>query len=78
MTLRVGWIKQARCRGMDNTVFFSDSPKAQAEAKAICAECPVARQCLDWALEHTERGTWGGHTEWAREVFLRNQRKLAS
>lgn len=40
-------------------------------AKAICAQCPVRRQCLEWALEtHQPHGVWGGLDEQERERLL--------
>lgn len=34
-----------------------------AEAKAVCARCPVTAECLAYALVHDERyGVWGGKT----------------
>ena len=52
------WHSRAACRGMGNKVFFSLKPNAAANA--ICAGCPVARQCLADALAHGDVGTWGG------------------
>lgn len=41
-----------------------------AQARAICNGCPVARQCLDYAMENGERyGMWGGKS-------VRERRKL--
>jgi len=42
-------------------------------AKAICAVCPVALQCLEHALLRGESGIWGGTTERERRVIIRNQ-----
>jgi WhiB family transcriptional regulator, redox-sensing transcriptional regulator len=37
----------------------------QAEkAKAVCADCPVRRDCLEWAIETDQpHGVWGGLDE---------------
>lgn len=53
---------------MDLAVFFQpdfargSAKRAQeAQAKAVCARCPVQHQCLDWAVTVNEPfGVWGG------------------
>lgn len=55
------WEDNAACRTADPEIFFPDKGGSTREAKAICATCPVATQCADYALEHDERfGIWGG------------------
>lgn len=39
------WTDQAACRGVDPDT-FTDA-RAVGAARAICARCPVTRQCLD-------------------------------
>ncbi|HUC06340.1 MAG TPA: WhiB family transcriptional regulator [Acidimicrobiales bacterium] len=74
------WRKQAACRGLDADVFYPD-PEDEvdaAEAKAICALCPVRQACLEHALAHREReGVWGGMTERERRRIVRQRRKSA-
>jgi len=42
-------------------MWFADSPTALEKAKALCADCPIRRQCLSEALEREEPwGVWGG------------------
>lgn len=43
-------------------------------ARAVCAACPVAAQCLDYALEKEVYGVWGGTTEADRRVMRRRLR----
>ena len=54
--------RQAACRDRDLLdVFFSEAPGAIAQAKSICAECPIRESCLQGALERREPGgIWGG------------------
>ena len=55
--------RQAACRrlGIPTSVFFSEAPGAIAQAKSICAECPIREACLEGALERREPGgIWGG------------------
>ncbi|MCI0425303.1 MAG: WhiB family transcriptional regulator [Actinobacteria bacterium] len=43
-----------------------------ARAKAVCAGCPVADECLSWALETNQtEGIWGGHTAKERRSLRR-------
>jgi WhiB family transcriptional regulator, redox-sensing transcriptional regulator len=73
-TLRSGvryqdWRDRVACRGADPELFFPQADDgtgraAVAKAKAICAGCPVADQCLQFALASPEKhGTWGGLSE---------------
>ena len=74
------WRKQAACRGLDVEAFYpiSEYEADAAEAKAICAECPVRQACLEHALAHREReGVWGGTTERERRRIVRQRRKSA-
>ena len=53
---------QAACRvpGLLD-VFFSEAPGKIAQAKSICAKCPIRESCLEDALENREPcGVWGG------------------
>ncbi|MFC5204771.1 WhiB family transcriptional regulator [Streptomyces kaempferi] len=70
--LRVwAWQKDAACRGMDSSVFFSpDSERGRARqrreeaARTICRECPVSGPCGRFAqASQQEYGVWGGYTE---------------
>lgn len=71
------WMADAACSG--TTVdFFPTTRGVQrlevvaAPAKAICRECVVREECLDYALAINERyGIWGGMTpEERREIIL--------
>jgi WhiB family redox-sensing transcriptional regulator len=47
------------------------------KARKICAGCPVASTCLEYALEHrNEHGVWGGCSERERRRILK-RRKVA-
>lgn len=62
------WTDLAACRGVDPELFYpvSATGPAQmqvAEAKEVCAGCPVTADCLNWALRAGEpAGIWGGTT----------------
>lgn len=42
-------------------LWFADDPADLERAKALCAGCPIRRQCLALALQRAEPwGVWGG------------------
>ena len=42
-------------------LFFAESPQDVAQAKELCADCPVRAACLADALDRAEPwGVWGG------------------
>jgi WhiB family transcriptional regulator, redox-sensing transcriptional regulator len=72
------WREQGQCKGVDPEIFYPISDDDADEAKAICAECPVRLQCLEYALIARERdGIWGGCTERERRRIIRQRRRAA-
>ena len=72
------WRRRAACRGLDPALFFPEIGESAAEAKAVCAQCPVARQCLDFALANDETlGVWGATTPRARRLLRRDLRQAS-
>jgi WhiB family redox-sensing transcriptional regulator len=79
------WKLNALCRDMDTDIFFpSPGPTMHqqiAEAKAICAQCPVRTDCLDYAVGFivgnfiTLPGIYGGTTEMERRRLWRLTRQ---
>jgi WhiB family transcriptional regulator, redox-sensing transcriptional regulator len=72
------WRDRALCRrsGLSPDAWFPrrgpDDPGR--EAKAVCAVCPVAAECLDYALTHSIReGIFGGLGEGDRRRLRRGQ-----
>ena len=69
------WFAKARCQdgvGTLTELFFSEDLGDIARAKAICANCAVADQCLSAAVaRHELWGVWGGE-------LLMNGKILAS
>ena len=73
------WMADGACVGQDPEVFFPPPGLNQYAnaAKKICARCPVAQTCLQYALDHEEaHGIWGGMSARQRNVILRNRRLL--
>lgn len=55
------WRERAACQHTDPRLFFGY--RHAAAAKAVCGGCPVADECLAYALANQEPvGVWGGLT----------------
>jgi hypothetical protein len=75
----------AACKGENPDLFFGPSAEfvtarqqREAQAKAICAGCPVRAECLEFALDTREAyGVWGGLNEDERRAILRRQRSAS-
>lgn len=65
MNLDEEWRDRAACLGKPAELFFPEhAGETSAEAKALCASCPVREPCLKFALETgQEHGYWGGASE---------------
>lgn len=80
------FMQHAACHGMsdlyDATVRDHPSPGQESvtpceyAAIVICRnDCPVAADCLKWALDTKEPyGVWGATTAWQRAAIRRNNR----
>lgn len=71
---REPWMRDALCREPDHARldWVPASPTAAAKAqRAVCARCLVHDECLAFALEHDERGIWGGTNEAERRALGR-------
>lgn len=72
------WRDKGLCRGADPEIFFPLDSDDAAEAKEICARCPVREACSEYAIANHERiGVWGGLTERERRRLVRQRRKTA-
>lgn len=75
---RTDWFDDAACHDADTDVFFPVSESDAAEAKSICAACPVREKCLEFALEvRPPDGVWGGLTPSERHRLIRRRQKAA-
>jgi WhiB family redox-sensing transcriptional regulator len=81
------WRLQASCRSVDPDLFFPIGATGTAvdhitSAKAVCADCPVQRPCLEYALAtNQDSGVWGGTSEEERRTLRRQwlrQRRAAA
>lgn len=76
MEQELEWRSGASCLEYDPELFFpagSIGSSAQiAEAKSICAQCPVQVECLSYAIASAQRfGIWGGTDEEERRLMRR-------
>jgi WhiB family redox-sensing transcriptional regulator len=78
------WVEQAACAGVDPDLFFPDRGASLAgdvdehvdvaDARRVCAGCPVRVECLEYALEAGEKfGVWGGTSEKERRAMRRQR-----
>ena len=71
------WRSGSLCRDTDPDLFFPVGTTGHAltqiaRAKEVCDECPVANECLQFALEtNQDSGIWGGTSEEERRVMRR-------
>ncbi len=73
------WMAYARCRDVPPEIFFPSDGAGVEVARRYCAECPVAAQCLDYALDnHIEHGVWGGVSERKRRRITQSRRRAAT
>lgn len=83
VTLAAGyreWMERAYCRTVDNPDLWhgDNGIEDTTEAKRLCrTACPVANECLKFALDHDEReGVWGGMSAQDRmKLVYGNRRK---
>lgn len=77
------WQRQAACRGEHAPAFFPPPYFERKDvrltrerlAKSICQACPVAEDCLQYALRTREpHGVWGGLNESERRQLLEGDR----
>lgn len=77
----LAWRKLGACWGFFvkdryDPFFPSRSNSNTAAAIRVCSACRVRKQCLDYAVEHTELlGVWGGATYADRLTIRRNRRR---
>ena len=68
---RPSWMADAACRGEGHGKYVIDVRHAPAEAVlATCADCPVRKDCLAYAMAQPDAvGVWGGTTERERRAM---------
>ncbi len=70
------WMADGTCREHPAEVFFPRDGLGVIRAQRICATCPVAAPCLEYALDnHIDHGVWGGKSERERRRLQRTRRR---
>src|SRR5262245_39231854 len=67
------WYWDGLCRGVGSDLFFSSESDDVAEAKRVCASCPVLLACRAHGLRFEADGVWGGLS--GEERRARRQRR---
>lgn len=75
------WMTAATCAQIGGDMWFPEkgvNGTTIAMVKAMCAECPVRLQCLEWAIE-TESwdGVFGGLSSKQRRKVVRDRKEAA-
>ena len=71
------WRDQATCRDTDPELFFpigntGEASRLLVRARAVCADCGVRKECLEFALTtNQDCGVWGGTSEEERRDIRR-------
>jgi WhiB family redox-sensing transcriptional regulator len=74
----LSWQDGANCRGANADLFFPERGASTRAAKAICRECAVRADCLEFAISTGEKfGIWGGMSERERRR-VRRERQIAA
>lgn len=61
------WMTQSLCAQSDPEAFFPDKGGSVRAVTAICSRCPVAQECLEFAIDNDiQHGIWGGLSTHAR------------
>lgn len=70
------WMADGKCRDYPAATFFPQDGVGVIKAQRICVTCPVAAQCLEYALDnHVDHGVWGGKSERERRRLQRARRR---
>ena len=64
------WQDDALCAEVGPDLFFPDDGASARPAKSICADCPVAAQCLELGMTVSD-GIFGGLTPKERRDLRR-------
>jgi len=71
---RPDWFVDAACRGDGPSAWFPARGATTQPARLRCADCPVVRACLEYALDDdTLLGIWGGTSEQQRDQIRRRR-----
>ena len=66
---------KAACSKVSTELFFPTGTHIEGavkQAKKICSGCPIAVECLTWAIANEDFGIWGGTTPSERKELRRS------
>lgn len=69
------WHAQGLCRG-ETEAFDDEHAETVLAAKAVCARCPVAGECLEVGI-FEPWGVWGGLTTEERRALVKKLRRAS-
>lgn len=70
---------QADCLGMDTNLFFMSREELQLEGmtyqtlRRVCSDCPIRKDCLEYAFKYERHGMFGGVTGLERNLIRRKE-----
>jgi WhiB family redox-sensing transcriptional regulator len=69
------WMERASCASVGGDLWFPEGGYSSKPARLICAECPVRRQCLEFAVANEcTVGVWGGKSSAQIRRLIRERR----
>lgn len=75
---RRDWMRKGGCIGEDTALWVRERGESYRVAQAICDECPVRTECLEFALADPNLiGMWGGKNDRERKNIRRARQKKA-
>lgn len=76
---RLAWLDDARCAQVGGDEWHPESGGTTKWSKRICARCPVAAECLQYALdEGIAEGVWGGASAKERQRMRVERQAVAA
>ena len=73
------WMADGLCLKFDYDLCYPEKKARIADAKKVCAMCPVRTDCLNWAIEHDEtEGVWGGMGPAERRKEIKRRRTVTT
>lgn len=73
-------LRGGSCRDLNSQMFFPDESHEDERARemnALCTQCPVNAQCLEYALSRDEYGIWAATTRDQRRSLRRRAQRAA-
>jgi WhiB family redox-sensing transcriptional regulator len=70
------WKQDAACRNINPETFFPEKENKNINIIGeYCNNCLVKKPCLNYALQHHEKGIWGGTTTKQRQRIQRTKKQ---